>query len=120
MLLVASILLIFIGAVHSLLGEKYLILRLLKRDNLPKLFGGDEFTKQLIRFAWHLTTLAWWAIAAILWVFWGGVDAQQHIILQIIAVTFVLSGTLALVASKGKHLSWIIFYAISICCFLSL
>ena len=118
MLLIAAILLVLIGFVHSILGEKFLITRLLRRDNLPKLFGGDEFTKQLIRFAWHLTTVAWWAIAAILLVFWLEIEPVHFLVVQIIGIVFFLSGVIALIASKGKHLSWIVFFAISLCCFL--
>ncbi len=36
----------------SILGEKYILIRLLRRD-LPNLFSGDSFTKQTLRFAWR-------------------------------------------------------------------
>lgn len=52
MLLFAAALLIIIGFVHSYLGEKYLLIRLFKRDNLPKLLGSDWFTKRVLR--WYL------------------------------------------------------------------
>ena len=65
MLAIASLLLIFIGIVHSYLGERYILIRLFKRE-LPKLFGSDLFTKKVLRFAWHLTTLAWFGFAGIL------------------------------------------------------
>ena len=68
MLLIGTILLLIIGLIHSYLGEKYLLIRLFRRDNLPKLLGSDWFTKRVLRFAWHLTTLAWWGFSAILYV----------------------------------------------------
>jgi len=59
MLLIGSLLLILIGFIHSILGEKYILIRLFRRDNLPHLMGSDWFTKRTLRFAWHITTLAW-------------------------------------------------------------
>ena len=44
MLTIAAILLVLCGVVHSILGERYLLSRLFKRDNLPHLFGSDAFT----------------------------------------------------------------------------
>ena len=49
------------------LGEKYILIRLFKRNNLPKLLGSDWLTKRVLRFAWHLTSIAWWGFAAILY-----------------------------------------------------
>ncbi|WP_269454649.1 hypothetical protein [Rheinheimera sp. SA_1] len=40
MLIVAAILLLLCGVVHSVLGERYLLSRLFKRDNMPHLFGS--------------------------------------------------------------------------------
>ena len=58
MLIIGTILLLIIGIIHSYLGEKYILIRLFRREDLPKLLGGDWFTKRVLRFGWHLTTLA--------------------------------------------------------------
>ena len=65
MLVTGAFLAIFVGLVHSYLGERYILTRLFKRE-LPKLLGSDWFTKRVLRFAWHLTTVAWWGFAVIL------------------------------------------------------
>ena len=65
MLELAAVLIALLGLAHSVLGERYLLTRLFKRDNLPPLFGGTAFTIGTLRFAWHLTTLAWWGLAAL-------------------------------------------------------
>ena len=44
-LLVASVVAVLLGVAHSYLGERYVLVRLLRRDDLPRLFGGVEFTK---------------------------------------------------------------------------
>jgi hypothetical protein len=65
-LLVAAGLALLLGMAHSYLGERYIIVRLLRRADLPTLFGGAEFTKHTLRFAWHLTTIAWAGFAVLL------------------------------------------------------
>ena len=117
MLITACLLIVLIGLIHSYLGEKYLLIRLFRRDNLPKLMGGDWFTKRLLRFAWHLTTVVWWAMAAIIYVLVNPSQNVESDIVNIIGVTFLLSGILSGVASHGKHLSWLVFLAIAGCCF---
>lgn len=59
-------LLFAVGVVHSVLGERYILVRLFRRTDLPKLFGDTTFTTRTLRFAWHITTVAWWGFAAIL------------------------------------------------------
>ena len=113
MLIIGTILLLIIGFVHSYLGEKYLLIRLFRRENLPKLLGSDWFTKRVLRFAWHLTTLAWWGFAAILYVLSTPSGNVQNEILIIITVVFSLSGIVSLLFSHGKHLSWLFFFIIA-------
>ena len=54
----AAIILLILGVTHSYLGEKYILIRLFKRTNIPRLYGSDDFTKNTLRFAWHITTFA--------------------------------------------------------------
>ncbi|RJE70735.1 hypothetical protein BGP78_03960 [Pseudoalteromonas sp. MSK9-3] len=113
MLLVGAFILIFIGFVHSYLGEKYLLIRLFKRDNLPKLLGSDWFTKRVLRFAWHLTTVAWWGFAAILYFMSNSSSALRFEILITIASVFAASGVMSFIFSRGKHLSWFFFFCVA-------
>ena len=113
MLLLGSSMLIFIGFIHSYFGEKFILIRLFKRDNLPTLLGSDWFTKRVLRFAWHLTTIAWWGLAAILY-FLSNPSRNIHAeVLIIIAAVFVISGVVSLLFSRGKHLSWLVFFCIA-------
>lgn len=106
-MVVAAVLLVAIGLAHSILGERYILRRLFRRD-LPKLFGSDWFTKRTLRFGWHLTTVAWWGFAALLLSQFESVQTS----LRIVSVTFLVSGVIALVAGRGRHLSWIVFLAV--------
>jgi len=111
-----AVLLVAIGIVHSYLGERYILIRLFRRENLPKLFGDTGFTKNVLRFAWHLTTISWFGFAAIL-VHLAGNSVSENVIGKIVAFTFVLHGLVALVVSKGRHLSWPVFLTIGIAVF---
>lgn len=119
MLLAGSILLVFIGFVHSYLGEKYILIRLFRRENLPQLMGSDWFTKRVLRFAWHLTTITWWGFAAILTILSKHDVNYYQDILLITSMVFGLSGVVSLIFSHGKHLSWLFFFAITFICFYS-
>jgi len=113
-MLAAAILAVSIGLVHSYLGEKYILIRLF-RQSLPELFGNDHFTRQTIRFVWHVLSIAWFGFAAILLLHHLG-DPSRSSLLNVIGTTFAVTGIIALVASRGRHLSWIVFGAIAILC----
>ncbi len=115
MLIIAALLTIAIGIIHSVLGERYILIRLF-RQPLPRLFGSDEFTRKTLRFAWHITTLAWFGFAALLIQIYLG-RGTTSALLTTIAATFAVTALVALVASRGKHLSWIVFGAIATLCF---
>ena len=117
MLLSAGILTILIGLVHSYLGEKYILMRLF-RQPLPKLFGDDTFTKQTLRFVWHLLTVAWFGLAALMFLRHVGSPSSSNILI-VIATTFAITALTALIASRARHLSWIVFGAISILCYVA-
>jgi uncharacterized membrane protein YbhN (UPF0104 family) len=112
-LFLAAVLAVGVGLAHSILGERYILIRLFKRDQLPPLFGGTEFTRRTLRFAWHITTLAWFGFAAIL-VLLARSTASPPAVAWVIAATFLASALLALVPSRGRHLSWIVFLAIGL------
>ncbi|WP_426370327.1 hypothetical protein [Pseudocolwellia sp. HL-MZ7] len=113
MLLIGTFLLIVIGILHSYLGEKFILTRLFRRDNLPKLLGSDWFTKRVLRFAWHLTTIAWWGFAAILYLLSAPTDNINTEIIIVIALTFIISGIISFSFTRGKHLSWLFFFCIA-------
>ena len=119
MLYFAAALLLAIGIAHSYLGERYILIRLFRRDDLPKLFGGTAFTTGTLRFAWHLTTVAWWGFASMLVAIAGpGLDEEQA--LKTIAAVAVVSGLFPLVFTRGRHLSWMVFFAVAALALLSL
>lgn len=91
-----------LAGAHSLLGERKLI-GPLTRALLPPLPLPPAFVKGTLRFAWHLTSLAWLGLAVCigLWPQCAGV----------VGVTLLLSGAIAFVGSKGTHFAWALFIA---------
>ncbi len=109
----AAFLIFVVGIAHSYLGERYILLRLFRRGNLPELFGGTEFTKSTLRFAWHITTVAWFGFAILLFYLAAG-QITIKIVGNIVGAIFLVHFLIAIIASKGKHLSWIAFLGISL------
>ncbi len=115
LLLISALLLMLIGVAHSYLGERYILIRLFKRGNLPKTFGGEEFTRRTLRFAWHITSIAWWGFAAIL-VLLANQALNFKNIAMTISITFLLTFATVLIGSKGKHWAWIVFLVVGGVC----
>ena len=111
MLQLAAALAFLLGLAHSVLGERYILVRLFRRDNLPKLFGGTEFTTRTLRFAWHITTILWWGFAVLLWQLASG-PVSTSFILNVIGFTSIAGGLLPLIITRGKHLSWVVLFVI--------
>jgi hypothetical protein len=111
-LIVAALLLLALGLVHSVLGERYILMRLFRRADLPRLFGSDLFTRRTLRFAWHLTTVVWWGIGLLL--VWAA-RPQRLTIAEtgtILAGTALASAAVSLVGSRGRHPAWAVFIAV--------
>ena len=114
MLIIAALLCFLLGLAHSVLGERYILIRLFRSETLPKLFGNDWFTRQTLRFAWHITTVMAWGFGALLLFAARPEVAFGSALLWIISATFALCGLLALGFTRARHLSWIVFFAIAV------
>jgi len=120
LLVVGAVLAFAIGLAHSWLGERYILIRLFRREDLPRLFGNDWFTKRTLRFAWHLTTVAWWGFSLVLLAYAAPEsEGARTLALKAISLTFVVSAVLSGGFTRGKHLSWIVFLAIALLCWLA-
>jgi hypothetical protein len=115
MLYIAAFSAFAVGIAHSALGERYVLIRLFRRTELPKLFGSTVFTIRVLRFAWHLTTVAWWGFAAIL-VLLATRSVTAHNLSSVLAITFLLTGAITFGISRGKHLAWPVFLFIGGVC----
>ncbi|WP_426187274.1 hypothetical protein [Microbacterium sp. TWP3-1-2b2] len=112
-LFAAAALIAFLGIAHSFLGEKHIIGWLLKHD-LPRLFGGTSFTAGTIRFAWHITTVLFLGLAAVLFVIASG--APSSTVLVVIGSTLILSAVLPIWFTRARHISWVVLLVAGVLC----
>jgi hypothetical protein len=66
-----------------------------------------------LRFAWHITSVAWLGLASLILVLAQSPGAAQVTQARLIAGVFGISGLAALVGSRGRHLSWVVFLVIA-------
>jgi len=108
-LTIAAAIFLLLGIAHSYLGERYILIRLFRRHDLPKLFGSDVFTRRTLRMAWHLTTVTCLGFAALLLAVaaTGTSGPSPRLIGLIIAGTSLAGTVVAGVGTRGRHLSWL-------------
>lgn len=110
-LIIAASALLVTAILHSVLGERYILVRLFRRSDLPRLFGSDVFTRRTLRFAWHVTSVALIGFAAIMAFLAASptLDATATGVIVIMRWTFVATAIIAFVGSRGRHFSWLLF-----------
>lgn len=113
-LLIAALLLALTAVAHSFLGERYILIRLFRRNDLPQLRGSDWFTKRTLRFAWHLTSVAWLGLAGVLAASAQPMSPSVSVVVRIVAVTCLATSATIAFASKGRHLAWLAFLAVAL------
>lgn len=115
-LYIAACILVVLCAAHSYLGERYLLIRLFQRGNLPTLIAATGFTEGTLRFVWHMVSVFGTGVAFLLvQLQQGGGPAQATATL---GWTLVLAALLPLYFTRGRHLSWVGLAAAGILCLL--
>ena len=115
MLYIAAFFAFAVGIAHSYLGERRILMPLFKRSDLPKVSGSAQTTARTLRVAWHITTYLFWAIGIMLILLARDALSVQSLS-AVIAGTFLPLGLLSLVASRGRHISWLPFLIIGGAC----
>jgi hypothetical protein len=106
LLTIAAIGVVALGTIHSYLGETRVFPRLLRSEDLPRLRGSLDFTRSILRWAWHLTSLAWFGFAYLLFLIIIGKTLTTVELARIISVVFGLTGLIAFATTRGKHVAW--------------
>jgi hypothetical protein len=117
MLYIAALSLILVAYGHTYYGER-LLLRPLFASGAMRRFGKDAgYAQNVLRAGWHLLTATWIGMAAAL-AFAQTTDMSAYV--WMCAVMFGVFGAGALISSRGRHLSWIVFFTTSGACLLHL
>ena len=122
-LLIAAVVLFFIGIMHTVLaewkGERTLVRRITQLRLLDSSDSQDLLARRIVRLAWHLTSLTWCGIAAALtYLSFAEQTESLKIVVRILGSTFFLHSVLSLAIARGKHPSWYLFLIVSVFCFL--
>ena len=97
---------IVIALAHSYLGERSVIGPILRREDLPRLRGSRQFTRAVLRNAWHLTSVAWVGLASVLPLVSQADAASRGAVGAAVAAAFGVSGLVVLVTTRGRHVAW--------------
>lgn len=114
MILAAALMLFLVGLMHSLLGGRWLINPILAKEDLPIILGSLQNSKMTLLIGWHVLTLFWWGQAVVLIVMYLDVALAGQAVLLTLGVVSAITGGLAIVLSRGRHLSWVFFFPISV------
>lgn len=109
--LIAGILAIAVGLIHSVLGEVLVFSRMRHRQLIPT-EGYPLLRERHVRIlwaTWHALTLFGWAMAAMLLDHaWPHTEADsKRFVLNAIAISMAGASALVLFATNGRHPGWL-------------
>jgi hypothetical protein len=93
--------LVVLAVAHSWLGERHILGPLLTHAAFPQLRIGTSFAKATLRFAWHLTSVAWLGLAYVL--------VRPEHTTAAVALVLAVSGAATFAATGGRHFAWAVF-----------
>lgn len=114
--LIAGVLAVVTGIVHSLLGER-LIFRHLRKGSVVPALAAPPLRERHIRIlwaTWHLASVFGWAFAAILLQMAFAPVSPGQFIGDAIVAADLGAAVLVLVATKGRHPGWIALLAVAV------
>ena len=78
--------------------------------------GSTRVAKETLRFAWHVTSVLGIGIAVILFYYASipKLAPDQIYVLRVLSLTCQASFVVAIVGSRARHPSWIVFLLVSI------
>ncbi|MCG8317812.1 MAG: hypothetical protein MI976_31770 [Pseudomonadales bacterium] len=121
-LVIAGILCILVGIIHSILGE-ILIFKNLREGSVIPTIAPSPLRERNIRIlwaTWHLASVFGWGLSAVLIKLAFIESNHSGEIVQYIAYSMLAAGALVFVATKAKHPGWIGLSGVAILCWLAL
>ena len=97
---------------HSIGGEIWLLRPLFRRRGNAVL--ESRLARVVLRFAWHLTSLCWLLIGALLAVLHQSASPLADLGFLIAGTFFLAVGVFDLFVSKGRHIGWPVLGAIGV------
>ncbi len=110
--------LVLTSIAHSVLGERFILRPLVRRSQLPKLFGDELFLPRTVRFVWHLFSILLLGLATLL-LATTNEQVPTATFLRIISATAAACAVVAAAISRGRHLSWLAFSGVAVATWLA-
>lgn len=107
--LVATVIAVLVGLIHSVLGE-LLIFKKLRRTGLIPKEPAPPLQARNIRIlwaTWHFASVFGFAFAVVLFQLANGNLTPTPTLINTLILAFVGGSVLVLVATRGKHLGWV-------------
>lgn len=106
-LLLAALCMFGLAVMHSYLGERWLLGPLLAEGGRAGLLAKSRFARRVLRFAWHLTSIAFIGLGAPLAVYaFATIDPTARLVLRLVGASLIAMGATVLTSSRGRHLAW--------------
>jgi hypothetical protein len=115
LLYTAAALAVGVAIVHSVLGERRLIGPILDAASPGPAVLRSSLSRRILRFAWHVTSLAWLAQAAVLAIvatFPSGAQGRPTVVVT--GVSFLVIAAIAVAISRGRHVGWPLLAAVGV------
>lgn len=115
-LLIAGVLALILGVVHSVLGEK-LIFKRLRSIDLTLVSGSQAISPQHLRTiwsTWHLISIFGYGLGAILLILSLSPNDAIDLISKAVELTFLVSAIFWLIGTRGRHPAWFVFLMIAL------
>ncbi len=107
----SAALLVLTAIVHSAFGERFLLRPLFRK---PHGVVASRLARFVLRFAWHLTSLSWFALAIILLALQWQPSLAMNVALLTTGIAFTVAGLFDAMGSRGRHIGWPLLCAIGI------
>jgi hypothetical protein len=115
---IAAVLCVLVGLVHSVLGETRIFRRLRQRGLVPT-HGGSLLEERHVRIlwaSWHVLTVFGWSIAGVLvWLALPELRAPSTWLVEAAIMTSMLAGSaLVCIGTKARHPGWVGLLAVAV------
>jgi hypothetical protein len=120
LLVVAALMLVVLGLVHSGAGELFILRPLGRLRPIPAVFGGAHGGKRSLRSAWHHLSILAWTFALILFhdASLSRLGAEERFVIRTISISLALGALMWYAGTSGKNLAWVAMLLIAVLCWM--
>lgn len=121
LLLAAGLLSIFVGLIHSILGELLIFKKVRDGAIVPAVSSGllGEGNIRILWATWHIASIFGWVAGVMLISIANNGFSGSALFIQYISASMFAAGLLVFIATKARHPGWIGLCGVAILCWLA-